>query len=428
MANDFSNNFTTKLAKVILKAFESYRVLSKNVDTQLLTGKFGPDSGGTTEFKRPTDYTTKRTSNGDISGASRDPIVTAKAMGTVQDYFTVDVEFDEADQAIKMDQQKQLVEMPMIRRIVTDLELDYANFMMKNTALLAGTFGTAADTWDAVANAGAMMTAAGIPGDSPWYYSVNPFTQAKLASNTRALGSGGSSGSLITQAQKKATISENFAGFDRVMTATTLSSFTTHSGVDRAGTIDTAGIDVTYDTNKNTMTQSLLVTGFQANLQIRAGEVLQIAGRSRLNLNTREPILDAAGNTILFTGTVTTAVTLDASGEGTVVITGPAIYEATGAYNTTSTAAAAGDVITLLGAASTIYQPNLFWHKQAFSIGSVPMKKLYSTDTIATTKDGLQMRISYGVGFLENLQKIRIDLRPAYAVLNPFFAGQGWGS
>ncbi|MCP4667066.1 MAG: hypothetical protein GY849_11950, partial [Deltaproteobacteria bacterium] len=199
-----------------------------------------------------------------------------------------------------------------------------------------------------------------------------------------ALGAGGSAGKLISEAQKKATIAENFAGFDKVMTATTLSSFTTHSGADRVGAIDTAGIDVTYATAKDTMTQSILVTGFQANLQIRAGEVLQIAGRNRLNLNTRQSVLDDTGAVILYTGTVTTAVTLDGSGEGTVTITGPAIYEAGGAYNTTATAAAAGDVITLLGAASTIYQPNLFWHKQAFSIGSVPIKKLYSTDTIAT--------------------------------------------
>jgi hypothetical protein len=101
---------------------------------------------------------------------------------------------------------------------------------------------------------------------------------------------------------------------------------------------------------------------------------------------------------------------------------------ANGAYNTVSSAIAAGDVVELGGAANTIIQPNLFWHKQAFSIGSVPIKKLHSTDTVATTKDGLQFRISKGSSFLENEQKVRIDFRPAYAALNPFFAGQGYGS
>jgi hypothetical protein len=87
-----------------------------------------------------------------------------------------------------------------------------------------------------------------------------------------------------------------------------------------------------------------------------------------------------------------------------------------------------GDVITLGGAASTLIQPNLFWHKQAFSIGSVPLKKLYSTDTVATTEDGLQFRVSKGVSFRENKQVVRIDFQPAYGVMNPFFAGQLFGS
>ena len=47
----------------------------------------------------------------------------------------------------------------------------------------------------------------------------------------------------------------------------------------------------------------------------------------------------------------------------------------------------------------------------------MPIKKLHSTDTLATTKDGLQLRVSKGVGFWRNQQKVRIDFRPAYARL-----------
>lgn len=426
MSNSFASNITRKLARVILKHFEGERVLSKYVDTQLLDGKFNPTSGDTVDFKRPTDYVTKRTSDGDISATTATPIITGKASGVVQDYFTEEVDIPEAEQAIELDQQNQLVEMPMVRRMVTDLELDFATFMLKNTGLMAGTFGTPATTWDHIAEAGAVMQATGIPMDTDWCYTVNPFTQRNLASNQRSLGAGGSAGGLISEAQKKAIISDNFAGM-KVMTATTLDSYTTHSVADRVGAI-ASNPTVTYLAAKDTMTQTIAVTGFGANLQIRAGETIQIAGRNRLNLNTRKPILDENGNQIVFTGTVTTAVTLDASGEGNVVVTGPAIYEAGGAYNTVDSAPVAGDVVTLLGSASSIYQPNLFWHKQAFSIGSVPIKKLYSTDTVVTTSDGLQFRVSYGASIRENKQIIRVDLRPAYAVLNPFFAGKGFGS
>jgi len=124
---------------------------------------------------------------------------------------------------------------------------------------------------------------------------------------------------------------------------------------------------------------------------------------------------------------VQNAVTLGSSGEGNLVVSGPGIFESGGAYNTIETALTSGDVVTLGGAHSSVLQPNLFWHKQAFSVGSVPIKKLHSTDTLAVTKDNLMLRISKGVGFLENQQKVRIDFRPAYAALNPFFAGHGWG-
>lgn len=425
MANNFDSNITRKLARVFLEKFETKRVLSKNVDTQLLKGKYNPSSGDTVDFKRPTDYKSNRTSDGDISGTTASDIITGKASGVVQDYFTTEVNFTEADQAIKMDQLDQLLN-PMATRIVTDMELDFAKFMMENAGQQAGTIGTAADTWDDVAEGGAVLQSSGVPTDDPWYYTVNPYTQRKLASNQRSMGAGGVAGGLISEAHQKAIISENFAGFDAVMTATTLNSITTDSEADRVGAI--TAIDVTYVTAKDTMTQSITVSGFGADLEIRAGDRISLTGINRLNLSTRQPIIDDLGAVVPFTAVVTTAVTLSGTGTGTIVISGPAIYEATGSYNTVDSAPIATGVITVLGAASTLYQPNLFWHKQAYSIGSVPMEKLYSTDTIATTEDGLQIRVSKGASIRENKQIVRFDFRPAYGVMNPFFAGHGWGS
>lgn len=420
MANDFTSNFTRKLARVFVDKFENERVLSKNVNTQLLKNAFGADTGDTVDFKRPTDYVSSRTSDGDISGGSAAPIITGKASGVVQDYITVEVDYKEADQAIKMDQLDELL-APAANRIVTDMELDFAEFMMKNNGLLAGTVGTAVTTWDHVAEGGSILEATGVPKDGMWCYAVNSFAQRKLASDQRSLG--GETGAM--SANQRATISENFAGM-KVMTATTLGSYTSGAGADRVGTLG-ANPTVTYSAAKDTMTQVLTLAGFQASLAIKAGEKIQIAGRNRLNLSTRKPILDENGAQILFTGTVVADATLDGTGAGTVTVTGPAIYEATGAYNTVDSAPVSGDVVTLLGSASTIYQPNMFWHRNAFAVGSVPIEKLYSTDTVATTKDGLQIRVSKGASIRENKQIVRFDLRPAYAALNPFMAGQGYG-
>lgn len=421
MANNFNSNFTEKLMRSFMDAFETERVLSRNVNTQLLRGAFDAESGDKISVRRPTDFVSKRTATGDISGGPRSDIITGKATATVQDYITVDVDFDEVDQALKMNQLDQLL-APAARRVVTDLEIDFADFMLKNSGLLAGTYGTAATTWDHVAEAGAIMRSTGVPMDQYWCYAVNPYTQTKLASNQRSLGVNPEVGT----ANAKATITDNFAGM-RVMTATALSTVTSAAGADRAGVL-AANPDVTYVTHKDTMTQSLSVSGFQASLAIKAGEVIQIAGRNRLNLSTRKPVIDETGAKVLFTGVVAADVTLDGTGAGTITIKGPAIYEATGAYNTVDSAPVSGDVVTLLGAASTTYQPNLFWHKNAFVIASVPLNKLYSTDTIATTEDGMQLRVSRYSDGDKNKQIVRFDLLPAYGVLNPFFAGHGYGS
>ena len=425
MANNFDSNFSTKVMRIFMEKYESARVLSKNVNTQLLDGKFNPASGTQIDFKRPTDFTSTETSDGDISAVAGKDIIVGKAFGTVQDYITVHVDFDEVDQALKMDQLDELLE-PAAQRIVTTLELNFGSFMLKNAGLYAGTIGNAADAWGDVAEAGAVMHASGIPASKPWYYTVNPYTQVALAENQRSLGAGGSAGAMISEAHHKATIVSNYAGFDRVMTATTLPSYTTDSEADRTGALSANPV-VTYVGAKDTMTQDLVVNAFGADLEIRAGETVQITGRNRLNLSTRQLVLDASGNSVVWTATVTTAVTLSGTGTGTINVTGPAIYEAAGAFNTSDSAAVSGDVVTILGAASTTYQPNLFWHKDAFSIGSVPIKKLFSTDTVAKTKDGMTLRVSKYADGDKNEQTIRFDLHPAFAALNPFFAGKGFG-
>lgn len=421
MANNVTSNVVNKLARKFLKAFEMERVISKNVNTQLLADKFNPASGDTTYFKKPHDYKSVRTSTGDISGGSPSDIISGKVPGTVQNYFTVSLNWDEVEEALHLDQLDEII-APAARRIAVDLEMDFASYAMKNASLYAGAIGNAAVTWSEVAEAGAVMHGMGCPTDAQWIYAINPYTAKGLAGDQRGLNTGES---LVKSAHERAVLSDNVGGL-RVMSCTSLASFTTGAGADRAGTLS-ANPDVTYVTHKDTYVQTLPVTGFQINLPVKAGDRIAITGRYMLNQATRTPVFDASGAKVLFTATVAADVTLNGSGAGNITIIGPAIYEATGAYNTVDSAPVSGDVVTLLGAASTTYQPNLFWYKNAFGIGSVPIKKLYSTDTIATMEDGLQIRVSKYADGDKNKQKVRFDLHPAYACFNPFQAGHGWG-
>lgn len=421
MPNNLSSNVTRKVARVFLDAFENSRVITRTVDTQLLSNKFNPSSGSTVDFKRPHDYNTIRTSGGDISSSTKSSIIAGKATGTVQNYFTAATDWGNLEEAIQLDQLEDIL-APMARRIVTDLELDFASFMLKNSSLRYGTHGTAVDAWSDVAGAGAFMDSIGINPASERYYLMNPFTTATLASAQSGLNS---VDSLIRTAWENAQISTNFGGL-RALSATTLASFTSSTGADRAGTLSAAP-DATYVTAKDTMTQTLAVTAFQANMVVKAGELVTIANVNRLNQSTRKTMVSATAGTVAWTGVVTADVTLGASGEGNLVVAGPAIYEATGQYNTVDAAPQSGAVITIVSATATLYQPNLFYTKQAFGLGTVKLPKLYSTDTLATTSDGMSIRISKYSDGNANSQSIRFDLLPAYACFNPSMAGQGFG-
>lgn len=420
--NSFASNITRQLARIFLDKVESLRTLSKLVNTQLLQGKFNPSSGNKVDFKRPTDFKSQRTSDGDISGNDKSPIITGKATGTIQDYFTVPIEWDAIDEAIRMDQLKELIE-PAAERVVTDLETSFAEFMLHNSGLSIGSPDTAVTTWQHVADAAALMKSLGIPSGE-WAYVMNPFTQSKLANTLVALAGGGVAGEIYKTALEQATLTRRFGGFDRVVTASTLATLLTTAITDRQGTLSAAP-DAKYLTAKDTMVQTLAVTGFTVSLEVQAGEIVEITDRFQINLNTKKTFVDSAGNQLKYRGVVTENVTLDGSGAGNIIIAGPAIFETDGAYNTVSSAPINGNVIDLLGTGTTLYQPNLFFHKNAFAIGSVPQTKLFATDTIATTKDGLQIRVSKYADGDANKQMVRFDLLPAFAVLNPFFAGQG---
>ena len=421
MANTFESNFTRKVAMKVLPAFESNRVMSKNTNTQLVAGAFNPDSGTQVDIKRPTDYTVIDTADGDIS-TTRSDIITGKATATVQNYITVAVDYDEVDEALKMGSDISRFWDDIARRIVVDLEMKFASFAMKNLALGYGDPDQGVNNWAEIANTGALAESSGVPKNKNWCYFLNPYSQAALASEQRSIGADPA----FTQSNAEAAVVRRFAGFD-VMTATTLPTYTLPTTGDLVGAVN-GTMDVTYATHKDTMIQTITVDGVGTFTgTIPAGTQVQVTGLERLNMSTREAIRDASGNAVLWRGTVQSDASLT-SGAGNLSVAGPAIYEASGAYNTTSAALADNAVITILGTDATTYQPNLWWHPDALCLASVPIKKLHSTDTLFTTADGLQIRVSKYSDGDANKQTVRFDLHPAFGCMNPFFGGHGGGN
>ena len=420
MANNLTSNVTRKVMRAFIPAFEKQRVLSKTVNTQMFQGSFNPASGTTVDIKRPHQYNAIRTAAGDVSSSTWNDILSGKATATVQNYITVPIDWTNKEEALQLDQLEEIL-APAAETAVIELETSLCDFMYKYAALTVGAFGTVVDAWKDVAGAGAMMEAIGVPA-GPKYYVMNPFTAMNLASAQSGLSA---ADSLVRTAWENSQLSAPFGGL-RALTSNSLSTYTSGACADREGAItDTAIADGWADV-KDTMTQAIEIDGITASGVVKAGEMIEVEGKYLVHPRTGKTILDHAGNAVTYKATVTADATAS-SGVAALTVSGPAIYEANGQYNNVSAALAEDDVVNVLGATATTYQPNLFYHRDAFAIAFVKLPKLYSTDTVAVTSDGIAIRCSKYSDGDKNTQSIRFDLLPAFACLNPFFAGKGFG-
>lgn len=421
MANNLSSNITRKVMRAFIPAFEKQRVLSKTVNTQMFQGQFNPSSGDYVDIKRPHQYNAVRTATGDLTAATWNDIISGKATAQVQNYITVPIDWTNKEEALQLDQLEEILK-PAAETAVIELETSLCDFMFKYAALVSGTVGTVVDAWADIANPMSLMKAIGVPAGQH-YNVMNPFTIQNLAGAQTGLSADPSR--LVQTAWENAQISTPFAGM-RALESNSLSSYTSMVGADRAGTLS-ATPDGTYVTHKDSMVQSLAVTGLQASATVKAGDIVEVEGRYMVHRRTGKLILDASGSPITFKASVTADVTLDGSGAGTLVVSGPGIYEANGQYNNIDSALTSGDVVNILGSSGATLQPNLFYHKDAFSVAFVKLPKLFATDTVAVTNDGIAIRCTKFSDGVVNTQKIRFDLLPAFACLNPWFAGKGWG-
>jgi len=424
-ANTLDGNITDKVLRSFLKGFEMNRVLTKTINSSLFEGKFTDEFGDTVRVKRPHQYRAKRTPTGDISSLTKNKIQSGTAFGTVQDYITVDLDWENLEEAIELDQFDKII-MPAGEECINELETSLGNFMVENSGLTYGTPGTAITKWSDVVGAGALMESIGVPNTGEHFYVTNPFNQANLADAQTGLTA---ADELVRTAWTNAQISNRFGGF-RTLSSNSLTTYQAGAVADRVGTLLAAPTQ-TYVSQKNSMIQTLNLTGLTINETgaVLPGETIVIteADRTHINVRSRQVAFDGTGAQIQWAFRVVTGGDTNASGEVTVTVTNSAINEADGQYNNIFTALETGDAFTILGTEGVIYQPSLFYHKDAFSLETINLPRLAATEGSAVTRDGFSVRFTKYSDGDKNIQKARFDILPVFAALNPLFAGHGFG-
>ena len=424
MANDLNSNVTQKVAKIFLKEFQSARVASKAVTTDLITPQFTPDFGEQVRFKRPHQYRAIKTPGGDISASTKNAIISGSAPADVQEYITVPIDWTNREEALELNQLQEIIR-PAALECATKMDNDLTRFMVHNSGLHYGTPGTAISKWSDVAGPGSIMEAIGVPqGDR--MYMMNPFAAQDLADTQSGLASGDNN--LVNTAWREAQISRNFGGL-KAMMANSLVGIQLGALAGSSGTVS-ATPNGTYLTHKDSMIQTITLTGLTVSTTdaLRPGDTIEItqANRARLNLKTREVVFDSSGP-LKWTYKVVTGGDTDGAGTVTITVTSAAINETDGQYQNIENPITAGDTFTILGTANATVQPNLFFHKQAFGLGTIKLPKLHTWDTVITSADGISIRVTKYADGDKNEQSIRFDLLPIHSVLNPQFAGTGFG-
>ena len=424
MPNLVNGNVSQIVLKKFVPGFKSTNVLCNAVDRQLIQGELNPSTGETVFLKRPHQYKAIRTADGNLTAQSTSNLISGKVAATVSNYCTVWVDYQQFEEALKLNQLDRILE-PAYARMSTEIELELANYFVKNAALSLGTAGTAITKWSDVAQTGSMLTDIGAIGGRK-YAIMDPWAAQNLADKQGALQSGNVE--LIRSAWEDAQIAGNFAGV-RALMSNALANRTSGSAAGAASVTVKTTPTVTYDAVKDTMQMTVVLTGASlAAKNVAVGDQVQFNASFWLNQQTKQ-VLFRNGAAVPFTGTVTAAASA-VSNDITVVLSGAGIVDATNPqYNTISKAITAGDSVTILGAASTVYKPNIFFHESAVAMGTVVLPKLHGWDSsvFVDPDTGLSMRATMSSNPTTNVQAIRIDLLPAFAITNPMFAGVFYG-
>ncbi|MBA7800606.1 head protein [Citrobacter freundii] len=421
--NKLDSNVSQIVLKKFLPGFMSDLVLAKTVDRQLLAGEINSSTGDSVSFKRPHQFSSLRSPTGDISGQTKNNIVSGKATGRVGNYITVAVEYTQLEEAIKLNQLDEIL-APVRERIVTDLETELAQFMMRNGALSLGSPNTPINKWSDVAQTASFLKDLGVEkGEN--YAVMDPWSAQRLADAQSGLHA---SDQLVRTAWEQAQIASNFGGIRALMSNGLASR--TQGAFGGTLTVSTTPT-VTYDAVKDTYQFQLVLAGATASITgfLKAGDQIKFTSTYWLQQQSKQVLYNGSAP-ISFTATVLADANSTAAGAVTVTLSGVPIYDAAPQqqYNAVNRAVTSGDAVTVIGTASQTMKPNLFYNKFFCGLGTIPLPKLNSIDSAVATYEGFSIRVHKYADGDANVQKMRFDLLPAYVCYNPHMGGQFFGN
>lgn len=368
--------------------------------------------GDEIRIRRPADFVVR-------SGATMNvqDVIEGKTTLKIDQQKGVDFNFSSTDLTLKIEDLSERVIKPAMSNIINDVAQDVLQQFYLGTYNWVGTPAPSINSFSDFSKAPERMDEMAIPQDSRCAILSPPDYWGLLGSQT---------GLFIQEAARSAYREGHLGmigGLDTYMSQVT-PTHTTGSRDNTTPKTDGTGQNVSYETAKDTWTQSLVTDGWGSSATIKKGDVFQIDGFYMVNPKTK------ASTGILQQFVVTADVTADetTSNDTTLTISPPIIIS--GPHQTVTFSGTTNDrTITNVGTASTAYKQNLFFHKNAMALAVVPMAMPEgAVNGSRRTRNGLSVRVIPVYDGVNDVSKWRLDILYARKLIDPRLAVRGSGT
>jgi P22 coat protein - gene protein 5 len=357
--------------------------------------------GQTVTIRRPDDGAVRV---GQVSVPT--DVVEGSVTLSVDQFIGTDFQFSSTDLTMNIGELSERVIKPRMSNIINYMAKDVLTQMYRGAYNWVGTPGTVFSGMPSFSRAALRMDQMSIPSDMR-YSCLNPDDKWGMIGAQSSLYIQGAA----NDAYRRGEIGP-VGDIDTMMSQVTPSHIT---GSRASGTVNGAAQNVTYDTVKNTWSQSLTVTGVTG--IANAGDVFTILGVNMVNPKTG----DDTGIPQQFVVTTTTG-----AAPTSLTISPPIIL--TKPHATVAAAPANGATITWLGAASTTFKQSLFYHKNAMALAVVPLEiPPGSVGGARESYKGISVRVIPYYDGINDVAKWRLDLLYGRKLIDPRLAVRASG-
>lgn len=357
--------------------------------------------GDTIRIRRPADFTVR-------SGAtmSTQDVIEGRTTLAIDQQKGVDFQFTSTDLTLKIEDLAERVIKPAMSSLCNNVADDVLTQMYRGIYNWVGAPGQVINSFADFAKGPERLDEMAVPQGE----------RAAVLSPADHWGFLGSQTALFIAEAAKSAYREAeigmIGGVDTLMSQVV----PTHTVGPLGGTplVNGAAQNVTYDTAKNTWTQSLITDGWTAAAanRLKAGDVFTLASVFMVNPKTK------VSTGILQQFVVTADASSDAAGNLTATISPPIITS--GPHQTVNAAPADNAALTVLGTASTGYRQNIMFHKTSMALAFVPMEMPAGAyNGSRQTYKNMSVRVIPVYDGTNDISKWRLDVLYGRSLIDP---------